>query len=85
MSRRKREVGALGAANFGFIIADILDLWKWSQNNSLSMEYFPDPEYFMFEKEPQAKEYELDIIRVSMWKSKAQIIVERRDCDKMKE
>ncbi len=51
--RKKREVGPLGEASFGFIIADVSDLLTWSEDNNVTMEYFPDPEYFPFEENPR--------------------------------
>ncbi len=53
MTRRKRQVGPLGEASFGFIIADVSDLLTWSEDNNKTMEYFPDPEYFPFEENPR--------------------------------
>ena len=51
--RKKREVGPLGEASFGFIIADVSDLLTWSEDNNVTMEYFPDPVYFPFEENPK--------------------------------
>ena len=61
--RRKRA--ALGEATFGFIIADVLDLKSWSEDNNVTMEYFPDPEYFPFTEDPLPKKGMVQIIEVS--------------------
>ncbi|XP_072025966.1 hepatocyte growth factor receptor-like [Amphiura filiformis] len=54
ISRRKREVNPLGEASFGFIIGDVSELSRWSDDNNVTIEYFPDPEYFPFEDNPKS-------------------------------
>ena len=44
-------MGSLEKASFGFIIADVKDLLTWSVDNNVTVELFPDPEYFMFKGE----------------------------------
>ena len=51
MARRKRQVEPLEKANFGFIIADVENLLMWSDDNNVTLERFPDPEYYPFEGE----------------------------------
>ncbi|XP_072025087.1 plexin-A2-like [Amphiura filiformis] len=53
ISRKRREVIPLGDASFGFIIGDVTELLRWADDNNVTIEYFPDPEYYQFVENPK--------------------------------
>ena len=64
VSRTKRA--ALGEASFGFAIADVSDLLRWSEDNNVTLETYEDPVYEMFDPNPKMKEGVNLLIMVSI-------------------